>query len=707
MIVKSLITTCFSIIAFSIISAQKADSLKTISIDTVTVSAFRVKSNLKEMPQTVIVLQKKDINEIPNESLDELLKKTAGVDVIEYTGFLSNIGMRGFAPSAFNGTYTLVLENGLPTGTENPSTLDLNSAQQVEVLKGPYSSFFGSGAMAGVINLVTPMSNDIVSGKAGLTLGSFDTYALKVSAGGAVTGKLNFDFSAKMLHENTDYKTGSSHLLNFSSTERQIMDVTYGKIFPNTTYGKYDANLRIGYSLVKNWQINLYENVFDADPIYDNGNFWGVYGSTKKTIQRWSQSLSLTGQSGNQSFKFAPYYSNENTNYYNNATDTNFIENKVNYQSYGFILQDGIKLGNHFAILGIDNHSQNYVNEVFASANKLTVPYQPNYLNSPFGAFLQIRFNFFDNKLTSAIGGRYDLIYFAVYKTDSLPSSKNTSVKYKTFNPNINLKYNFSPRFNIHGSAGTAFLAPTAFEKAGIYATPYGVYEGNPDLKPETSTSFDIGLTYDHIRDGITAGITFFNNIQKGMIGYNYSKVEVDTISFLNASSAISNGIECTLAYDFGSLAEYRYSLRLYGNLTHLFKSDVTSGGITSPIKYVRKDNASFGLEYHDFKSFSLRLNGRFIGHRYEDNWLIGYDNIGNPIPLTTSNGTAIRPSLINDPVLRLPDFMVFDFSLNYIYAKKYNFGLVLQNFLDENYTEKDAYNMPGRTITVIFNYLF
>jgi vitamin B12 transporter len=695
---------CACIIGTSTVWAQKADSLNTIHLDLVTVSSFRVKSDLKEIPQNIQVLQKNDIREIPNESLNELLKKTAGVDVIEYPGFLANIGMRGFAPSALNGSYTLLLVNGLPAGTGNPSTLDLNNAEQVEVLKGPYSSFFGSGAMAGVINIVTPVSNDTIRGNVSLSIGSFDTYSFKAQTGGAVTNKLNFDFSAKMLTQNDNYKTGSHNIPDLSEYEKQIMGNTYEKRFQNTRFTKYDAHLRLGYTFMKDWKINLFENVFVADPIYDNGNFWGTYGSTQKIIQRWSQIISINGQVGIHSIKFSPHFSNENTNYYNNISDSNYITNTDNYKSYGFVLQDGIKLGNHYAIIGIDNHSKRYSNEAWANTDQRTTPYQPDYLNSANGAFLQLRFSFFENKLTSAVGARFDLTYFKVYKTDFLPSD-NSNETYKTFNPNINIKYNFLPGLNVHAGAGTAFLAPTAFEKAGIYSTAYGVYAGNPNLQAEKSKSFDVGISYDNFKSGISADITFFDNKQSGMIGYDYSKQ--DTTSFRNAESAITNGIECSMAYDFGSLSGYRYSLKLYVNLMHLFKSDVIIDAITSPMKYVRKDNASFGVEYRNFKSFSFRLNGRFIGHKYEDNWLIGYDNNYNPVPINAADGNPIRPSLINDAVLKLPDFLVFDLSGSYSFSKKYSVGLSLQNLFNENYTEKDAYYMPGRTITAGFTYLF
>lgn len=690
------------VIAIVNLSAQQTDSLKTIHLNEVTVSAFRIKSDMRELPQNVQVLKRRDIQEIPNESAGELLKKTAGVDILEYPGFSSNVGMRGYSPTAHGNTYTLTLVNGIPAGTQNISTIDLTNAEQVEILKGPYSAFFGSGAMAGVVNIVGPQSRGTLKGSASLSAGSFQTLSAKAAIGGSISTRLNFDLSLNTLHQGKDYKTGSNNFLKTSSYEKEIMDNTYGKSYENTTYDKYNGSLRLGYDIDKNWQVNLYENVFVANKILTNGNFWGTYGSNEKDIERWSQSISIEGSKGNHALKLTPYLNNEDVNYYNNISDTNYVDSKYNYKSYGFIMQDGITIGNHRLIVGIDNHSQKYVNKLWSKRDTRKAPYQPDYANIANGIYMQSRFNFFDNKLNAAVGVRYDLIYFKLYKTD-LIESKNANEKYQTVNPNVSIRYGILPGLNIHAGIGTAFLAPDAFKKTGTYISSSKVYMGNPDLDPETSLSGDLGISYNN--HGIEAAVTWFDTKHKGLIVYNYTSK--DTTSFVNADDSKMSGLELALGYDFGQLIA-GYSLKIYGNLTHILKSEVTTNDKTSDMKYTRKNNGSFGIEIRNKKSLAVRLNGRYIGHRFEDNWLYGYDSkTYNPVPLTDANGNAIRPTLINEAVLEHPDFMVFDLSGSYTLLDKFTFGVAVQNLLDENYTEKDNYNMPGRMISGTFTFSF
>ena len=47
------------------------------------------------------------------------------------------------------------------------------------------------------------------------------------------------------------------------------------------------------------------------------------------------------------------------------------------------------------------------------------------------------------------------------------------------------------------------------------------------------------------------------------------------------------------------------------------------------------------------------------------------------------------------------PQFMVFDFSASCPLIKNVSVGLNINNLFDENYTEKDGYNMPGRNFQV------
>ena len=122
----------------------------------VVVTATRSERAVESIPQHVSVISREDIDKTAATDLTDLVKKTAGVDVIQYPGLLSGIGIRGFRPQ-FSGINqrTLVLIDGRPAGATNLATIDMNNVERVEVQKGPASALYGSQAMGGVVNIIT------------------------------------------------------------------------------------------------------------------------------------------------------------------------------------------------------------------------------------------------------------------------------------------------------------------------------------------------------------------------------------------------------------------------------------------------------------------------------------------------------------------------------------------------------------------------
>lgn len=680
---------------FSSSFSQRQDSLRKVDIEEVIVTAYRARKSFSDLPHKVEVVGLHEIRQTPSENATDLLKKTSSVDVIQYPSLKGQVGMRGFSPSAHSTSYTVMMVNGLPAGTENVSTIGVENAEQVEIMKGPFSSFFGSGAMAGVVNFVTPRREGPVGGSAGFEYGSFENSKIHANVGGSLGNGWNFDFSANYGGQRKNYRTGSNNLLDLDEQETNILGHdTHNEQFENTTYKKAGSYLRVGYKLDSNWEIHSYTNMFMADDVYSHGTFWGVYGDGQKDITRWSQSIHVEGETANHSFKIAPYYSNQQMEYYNEISDDNFVDTKKSYEQYGFIVQDAFKWKEHKLIAGVDNHSRKYSAQRWDEPDNQVAPYNPDYLNMTTGIFIQTDFSFFNESLDITASGRFDYIFLKLYDTEYMDHQTGEEQHY-SFNPKIGVQYELLSNFEVHSSYGTAFLAPDAFQKAGnySYSTAYGtsVFRGNPDIKPETSRSIDAGIGYKNRNAGLSTDVTFFSSRHHDMIVYDRSNP--DYITFKNSSKARMKGVEVLFSYDLGALSNYDYSLKLYANVTHLFESEVKEVGEEyEKMHYVRKNNGNFGLEFRSFNGLDMRLNSRFIGSRYENNWLGYYD---------------VRTGLEDAQVLKHPQFVVVDFSGSYTFKEKYKIGVKVNNLLDEIYTEKDGYFMPGRMIKGSVSYKF
>lgn len=685
--------------------AQDADTTNSHSINEITVHAYRTNSELGKIPRQLKVIGNEEITSLPGNALDDLLKKSAGIDILQYPGFSSTVSMRGFAPIGSGNNYTLIMVNGIPVGTENISTLNLDNASQVEVLKGPFSSFFGSNAMGGIINIAENRSKDQIWGKASFAYGSFNTYKIATNLGGKISSIVNFDFFASTRAQNDNYKTGSNNLLELTDYEKLIMDEkSYGKEYKNTKYKQYSVGGRLGFQINEYWEVNLNQDIWLAKDIQTNGTFWGSYGPTGKDIDRWSQSMSVEGKLSNHELRLTPHYSIENTNFYNDVSADKFQISNYNFKSYGAILQDAFSIGNHRIIFGVDNLSKKHESKQWDNPENPSSPYQPDYLNMSTGVYLQANFNLLNDKLNTSVGGRYDNIIFKIFETELIESSDATE-QYNVFNPNIGIQYQFLKGFKLHTAAGTAFVAPDAFKVAGNFATGglYATnYKGNPDLQPETSVTYDFGLAYENKKIGLSADITYFTTSYNDMVVLDFANPEYTT--YTNADKANMDGLELNLFYDFGALNNYAYSLKFYMDYTHLYNANITKEGITEStkvqMKYVRMNKASFGIIYDNFKGFLARVNARYIGERDEDNWLYTLDwNTYERLPYQTADGQDIRPDLIQEDVLKHPDYLIIDLSASYTFKEKYGLGLKIDNLLDDNYMEKDTYYMPGRSI--------
>ena len=80
------------------------------------------------------------------------------------------------------------------------------------------------------------------------------------------------------------------------------------------------------------------------------------------------------------------------------------------------------------------------------------------------------------------------------------------------------------------------------------------------------------------------------------------------------------------------------------------------------------------------------------MGHRIEKNYIAATYR-----PDLKKLQEETQPDLVANSLIKHPEFLVFDFNASFPVTQKVSVGVVVNNILDENYTEKDGYNMPGR----------
>lgn len=181
------------------VAAQHAPDSTEKILDEVVITATRTENKVTNIPLPVQIISAKEIRQTGSEKLIDILQMQTGLVIatnplgIAFQGYPNPFGtgiqMQGMDPG-----YTLIMVDGEPLAGRNGGVLNLDriavsNIRQIEILKGPATSLYGSDALAGVINIITdtPQKNAI-----GGRIHTGSNKALGVILNGALKGRKAF-----------------------------------------------------------------------------------------------------------------------------------------------------------------------------------------------------------------------------------------------------------------------------------------------------------------------------------------------------------------------------------------------------------------------------------------------------------------------------------------------------------------------------------
>jgi vitamin B12 transporter len=178
--------------------------------------------------------------------------------------------------------------------------------------------------------------------------------------------------------------------------------------------------------------------------------------------------------------------------------------------------------------------------------------------------------------------------------------------------------YVLTPKTLIRGSIGSAFNEPSFFEQ---YST--GFTTGNPGLKPETGTSWEIGMQQSLSEGRGVLGITYFSQKFTNMIQYDPGVPPGDP-NYENIAKADASGIEAELRLAFAKVwfLDFAYTWLDTKVVSALSSGDPGATLIAGDALLRRPANAgSVGLTYYLVKKLTFNVQGQYVGSRADVNY--------------------------------------------------------------------------------------
>ncbi|MDR0682941.1 MAG: TonB-dependent receptor [Dysgonamonadaceae bacterium] len=150
------------------------DTTKTVTLETVTVTAQQREQKLQDVPVAVTAIGSKFLENTQTTSLEQLAVFVPGLNVTIQTPHRPSLSIRGLTSDEVSPTAqprVSVYYNNVPTSRASMALAELYDMERIEVLKGPQGTLFGRGSQIGVIHFISqkPVADfeGYISAKAG------------------------------------------------------------------------------------------------------------------------------------------------------------------------------------------------------------------------------------------------------------------------------------------------------------------------------------------------------------------------------------------------------------------------------------------------------------------------------------------------------------------------------------------------------------
>ncbi|MBU1375662.1 MAG: TonB-dependent receptor [Alphaproteobacteria bacterium] len=654
----------FSAGVAALLIAQPAFAAEGAAIDEVIVTGTRAADGVdaSKIGSSVTVITPRQMEDRQVRVVSDVLRDVPGF-AVSRTGAIG--GQTQIRVRGTEGNHVLTLIDGIEAsdpffGEFDFATLISDDVARIEILRGAQSALYGSDAIAGVINYITPTAAEAPGARMRVEFGSQDTLGGSARYA-AVLGPLDVVVNAGV--NRTGGYVGqtlpggtrklSSELESFSAKAGYQVTETLklrGALRYTNTHAETNS------SSFGRGQVDSPGNYLDATNLY-----YFLGGDLALLDGAWTHSLSYQGVDA------------ERNGYARNARSSgdDGLRKKASYATT-YRLETG-SLTHRFTG-AFDWEKETYQNTSPASSGADTT--RRSIKNKGFVGQYDLEIG--DN---AGLGG-------AVRHDDNDFFDDATTWKVQGF-------YRFGEMIRVRAAGGTGIKNPSQTELFGFNATGPFPFRGNPNLKPEKSEGWEVGTDLSFWDGRVSLGVTYFDATLKNEIFSYFGGAGLPA-----ACPAPPAGTSTTCNRTFDSKQK---GVELFGTI-EITDSLTVSGAYTdlnakeNGLEEIRRapDIGSANITWKPLDGrATFNLNVRYNGKQLDSN----FSGINPPFLASLPD---VKPATgANAGKVVLPAYTLVNLAASYDLSEHVEvFGRV-ENLTDEDYYEVFAFPTQGRTATV------
>ncbi|MFQ5579899.1 MAG: TonB-dependent receptor plug domain-containing protein, partial [Nitrospiria bacterium] len=547
------------------------DFKSTVVLEPVVVTGTFIRDSREESALTVTVLTTEQIEAKQADSVIALLWGVPGlhIDQAGGRGSVSSVYLRGGDPN-----YTLVLIDGVrvndPTnsrgGSFDFSTLNVDSIERIEVVRGPLSSIYGSDAVAGVINIIThrggaaPLNTFKVSG------GKFGSYQALLGIRGK-SNRVDYSLSGSSLDAGDPVEgsgfSSKAFYTNFGFFHSEDADLRFVLRYADSRLGSFPDD--------------------SGGPASPDAVLRGADARDVRELTAGTEISTTPLPPWGATLRFGYYDRQEEidspgvTAGVRPGIPPNTSNNE--YRRYNLILNNEFMVTKAFRLtMGFEGQSENGSNQGSLLLGPTAVPTGFELERELWALFAEAQYRFFSGLLVQT-GLRVDF-----------PEDFNSELS-----PRFGLSYNIpSANLRLYASWGEGFKLP------GFFSLGHPLV-GDPTLVPEKSRGLEVGATQTFFEESLTLSTTYFSNQYKNGIDFQEEPAPI----LVNRSEITTEGIEATIRSRIGR------RLDLSSHLTYVHTN---IKGVEEVLRNRPKWRGGIAVQWRPVSSLVLNMDVLHVG---------------------------------------------------------------------------------------------